>query len=97
VKGLVHIVHRVTAYILSAMIVWFFFKLRKENISDKLKLANAMLISMLAIQFLLGVLTIVNCFGSVPIAYGAMHQAGALVLLVIVLFTNYQLVNRDIN
>ncbi|MGK0363991.1 MAG: cytochrome c oxidase assembly protein subunit 15 [Saprospiraceae bacterium] len=97
VKGLVHIVHRVTAYILSAMIVWFFFKLRKENISNKLKTANTLLISMLGIQFLLGILTIINCFGGVPIAYGAMHQAGALILLVVLLFVNYQLINRDTN
>ena len=50
----------------------------------------AFMISMLFIQFILGILTIMNCFGSVPIAYGAMHQAGALILFAILLYVNYQ-------
>lgn len=97
VKGMVHIVHRVTAYLLSGLIIWFFVRLRKNNISAKLKTANTLLIIMLGIQFLLGVLTVINCFGSVPVLYGSLHQAGALLLLVLLLFINYQMVEKDIN
>ena len=90
IKAFVQILHRSTAYILSAMIIYFFMKLRKEKISANLNLGNGLLIGMLIIQFLLGVLTIVNCFGKVPLIYGAMHQAGALVLLAILLYVNFQ-------
>ena len=58
--------------------------------SDQLSLGNNLLIGMLVIQFVLGVLTIINCFGKVPLVYGAMHQAGALVLLGILLYVNFQ-------
>ena len=91
VKAFVQILHRGTAYLLSALIIFFSIRLLREQISDRLRTANFYLLGILAIQFLLGVLTIINCFGKVPIAYGAMHQAGALLLLACLLFTTYQL------
>jgi len=90
IKAFVQILHRSMAYILSAMIIYFFIKIRKEKISSKLSMGNSLLLGMLGIQFLLGILTIVNCFGRVPLAYGAMHQAGALILLAILLYVNFQ-------
>ncbi len=90
VKAFVQILHRSTAYILSAMIIYFFVKLRKEQISSQLNLGNFLLLGMLGVQFLLGILTIVNCFGRVPLVYGAMHQAGALILLAFLLYVNFQ-------
>jgi len=90
IKAVVQILHRSTAYILSAFIIYFFVKIRKEKISSQLSLGNNLLIGMLVIQFLLGVLTIINCFGRIPLVYGAMHQAGALILLAILLYVNFQ-------
>ncbi len=89
-KGIVQVLHRATAYILSIMIVIFFIKARKLNISNRLRFGNNLLFGMLIIQFLLGVLTVINCIGKVPIFYGAVHQAGALILLIISLFVYYQ-------
>ena len=91
VKAFVQLLHRGTAYLLSILIVMFSIRLLKEQISNRLRKANYYLLGMLAIQFLLGVLTIINCFGKVHIAYGSMHQAGALLLLACLLFTTYQL------
>lgn len=90
-KGIVQIFHRATAYVLCIMIVVFFFKARKLNISKKLHFGNNLLIGVLVLQFLLGVLTIINCIGGVPILFGAVHQAGALILLLVALFVYYQL------
>lgn len=90
VKAFVQILHRGTAYLLSALILYFSIRLLKEPISVRLRRANYYLLGMLGIQFLLGVLTIINSIGKIPIAYGAMHQAGALLLLACVLFVNYQ-------
>jgi len=95
IKAFVQILHRSTAYILSAMIIYFFIKIRKERISRKLSIGNFLLFGMLVIQFLLGILTIVNCFGRVPLVYGAMHQAGALILLAILLYVNFQFKQRE--
>lgn len=95
-KAVVQILHRSTAYILSAMIIYFFVKLRKERLSIRLGFGNNLLIGMLVIQFILGVLTIINCFGKIPVAYGAMHQGGALILLAILLYVNFQLKNDKV-
>ena len=95
IKALVQILHRSTAYILSGMIIYFFIKIRKVKVSTQLGLGNNLLLGMLGIQFLLGILTIVNCFGKVPLVYGAMHQAGALILLVILLYVNFQFKKMD--
>ncbi len=91
VKAFVQILHRGTAYLLSALIIYFSSQLFKNQLSPQLRRANIALLIMLGIQFLLGILTIINCFGKVPIAYGAMHQAGALLLLACLLKVSYQL------
>ena len=40
-------------------------------------------------QVLLGILTLINCIGSVPVDLGVAHQSGAIILLSIMLFTVY--------
>ena len=39
----------------------------------------------------MGILTVVNAVGMIPVGYGVFHQAGALLLLSAVLFVDYQL------
>ena len=90
VKGLVQVLHRGTAYLLSGLIVWYVVKASKRKISNKLKFANNLLFGMLVIQFLLGIMTVINSVGRIPLVYGALHQACALILLGILLFVNYQ-------
>lgn len=92
IKAIVQILHRATAYILTIMIVAFYFKSKKLALSFKLKRANQLLIIMLIIQFLLGVFTVINCVGSIPLIYGVLHQLGAMLLLMIILFIHYQLI-----
>jgi cytochrome c oxidase assembly protein subunit 15 len=95
VKAVVQIFHRFTAYLISGLIIYFFIKIKKETISPLLKKGNLMLLGMLILQFLLGVMTIINCFGKVPIMYGSLHQAGALVLFGILLYVNFQFKNLN--
>ena len=90
VKALVQLLHRSTAWILTAMIAFFFIQVKKCNISDRLQVGSNMLVGMLIIQFLLGISTIINSVGKIPVFYGAAHQAGALLLLICLLFVNYQ-------
>ncbi len=96
IKAWVQMIHRTTAYLLLGLIIYFFVKAAKYTISQRLNTGRYLLISMLVIQFILGILTIINCFGKVPVVYGALHQAGALVLLAIALFINYQLKPRNV-
>ncbi len=86
---LVQVFHRSVAYILTVLIALFYARSRKIKIKPLNIGVNLMLV-MLVIQFLLGVFTIINCRGSVPVALGVFHQAGAIILLGIALFVNYQ-------
>lgn len=88
VKAVVQLLHRGTAWILSTLIILFFLKVKKSAVSTSLENSSNLLVGMLAIQFLLGVFTLINSVGRVPLILGAVHQAGALVLLAVVLKVN---------
>lgn len=90
VKAVVQLLHRITAWLLAGAIFFFFVKMRREVVSPRLKLGGNLLITALSVQFLLGVFTVINSVGRIPLFWGAVHQAGALVLLAVLLFVNYQ-------
>lgn len=91
IKAVVQLLHRGMAWVLVALAVWLFIKIKQQAaISKQLSLGANLLAGMLFVQFLLGVMTVINCVGRVPLFWGAVHQAGALVLLTAVLFVNYQ-------
>jgi heme a synthase len=91
IKAVVQLLHRGMAWVLVALAVFLFIKIRQQpTISRQLALGGNLLVVMLFVQFILGVFTVINCVGRVPLLLGAVHQAGALVLLAVVLFVNYQ-------
>lgn len=91
---LVQILHRSVAYILTGLILVFFWRAKDINLKP-FKLTSRLLITMLVIQFLLGVFTIINCKGTIPVGLGSLHQGGAIVLLSISLFVNYLLSRKN--
>ncbi len=97
IKAWVQIVHRGFAYILSFLILGLFFKARKLKISKNLNKGLVLLVSLLVIQFILGILTVINSIGRIPIFYGVFHQAVALLLLISLLTVNYQFSKTRIN
>lgn len=88
----INVLHRMTAYLLVIIGLGYFFKGKYSEITYAFNLGLHLLITMLIIQVLLGIFTVVNCIGTVPVALGVLHQMGALLLLSIILFLNYQLV-----
>lgn len=82
--------HRNTAYILTALILWFIFKLHKHSEKGVLT-ALYLLGGMTAVQVLLGIVTIINCKGSIPVDLGVYHQAGAVLLLSTILWAKFKL------
>lgn len=97
IKAWVQLFHRFTAYLLSGLIVAYFYKVRlklsySHSYPHVYKGAMYMM-GILLVQIVLGVLTIVNSVGKIPLVYGVLHQAGALLLLAIVLFSTYH-INR---
>lgn len=98
VKAIVQIVHRATAYLLFAAVIWFGLGILKSRSSVRLKRGASVLMLIIGAQFLLGVLTVVNSIGKIPILYGVMHQGVAFLLLISLLFVSYQMksVNKQI-
>ncbi|MEZ4952368.1 MAG: COX15/CtaA family protein [Saprospiraceae bacterium] len=89
-KALVQLLHRGTAWILTGLIIFFLIKTKKAMISKRLQTGAMALFVMLIIQVLLGIYTVINSIGKTPIFLGVIHQAGALVLLICLLFVNFQ-------
>lgn len=90
-SALIQTLHRSTAYLLLIMGLWYAFKAFRTKTTPIFRLGIILFVSMLIIQVVLGILTVVNSKAAVPVDLGVYHQAGALILLGIVLFLNYLL------
>lgn len=88
--ALIQTLHRFVAYLLIMSGLYYFYCGISTNNTIIFKRGLYLLISMLVIQFLLGIYTVINCFGSAPLGLGVLHQSGAILLLSISLFLNYQ-------
>ncbi|MCB9266529.1 MAG: COX15/CtaA family protein [Lewinellaceae bacterium] len=89
--ALIQLLHRSMAYVLTIMVLWFFFKAVRTAPPAPLRIGLYLLVSMLIIQMALGIFTVINSVGMIPVGLGVFHQAGALLLLTITLFVDYQL------
>ncbi len=92
--ALVQFTHRSVAYILTIIVLYFAWKLLKVAENAVLRRSAYLLVSMLVIQVVLGILTVINCLGVIPVGLGVLHQAGAIFLLSTVLFVDYQLLRK---
>ena len=92
-SALIQTLHRTLAYVLTIIVLWYFYKGMTQASKSIFRAALPLLPVMIFIQVLLGIFTLLYCKGTVPIGLGVFHQAGALLLLSIVLFLNYQLRN----
>ena len=90
--GLIQLLHRTTAYLLTGLVLWFFYKGVRTPSTPTLKIGLYLLVSVLVIQVLLGIFTLINCLGAVPVGLGVLHQAGAILFLSVTLYVNYQLI-----
>lgn len=80
--------HRLIAWLLMASVPAFWFYATRLVQDPPTRIGLHLLLAMLAIQVTLGITTLLF---AVPVALGAAHQAGALVLLTIALFINRRL------
>ncbi len=92
-SALIHTLHRTVAYILFFSGLWYFFKAIGSSRNSIFKASLWMLISLLVIQVALGIITVVNSKGVIPLSWGVYHQAGAIMLLSVILFLNFQVGN----
>jgi cytochrome c oxidase assembly protein subunit 15 len=91
--AIVQLMHRGTAYLLCLLIPIFYFNVRRIHQSKLLERGSVLLLLILIIQVTLGILTLLFSVGKIPLFWGVAHQAGGLLLLVAMLFVNYQFSN----
>ena len=80
--------HRLTAYILFVLIIVFALKKKSDY---RIKKGSWIMLGMAFVQVLLGILTVIHSKGIVPVGLGVYHQAGALILLLAVLYIRFSL------
>lgn len=88
--ALVQLLHRIIAYVLIISSLFYFYYALLSIKTTIFKRGLFLLISVLVIQVLLGIFTVINCIGSAPLLLGTLHQAVAILLLGTSLFLNYQ-------
>lgn len=89
--ALVQLLHRTTAYVLTIIMLVFSFRALKQVNNVRFRRGIYALVTVLIAQVTLGILTVVNSVGTIPVALGVFHQAVAIVLLSVVLFLWYPL------
>ena len=80
--------HRLLAWLLAALVPWFWWRSRGVTLTRSARLACDALPVVLILQVALGIVTLLL---AVPVALGAAHQAGALLLLTAALVANHEL------
>jgi cytochrome c oxidase assembly protein subunit 15 len=87
--ALFQFLHRMTAYALTIMVLYFVYRCWEAIRSSELKKANTLLIILLITQVGLGIATVVSSIGQVPVGLGVAHQFTAIALVATVVYINY--------
>lgn len=83
--------HRLTAYALVVLIIYFWYKSRNIA-SDKIFAAGLNLFPFtVLLQAIIGIVTVLNCIGKIPVFWGVLHQAGAMLLIANTVFILFHL------
>jgi cytochrome c oxidase assembly protein subunit 15 len=95
--SLIQLLHRCTAYLLVAVIIYFYFQLRHISKDSVFNKGVALFPFAVLLQATLGIITVLHCVGHVPVLWGVLHQAGAMLLLANTTFIYYHLSSRKVN
>jgi heme a synthase len=90
--ALIHFLHRNTAYIL--FFVGLFLSYRLWHFADGnrfIKRASIGITTILSVQVLLGIITVLMSVGKIPVLWGTLHQFFGLMLLAIIVYTFFVL------
>ncbi len=74
----IHFIHRVLAWLSVAAVLFFWWKTRVTKVSKRQAMVALALVGMVALQFLLGVFTVIF---NMPIVIAVAHQGGGFLLL----------------
>ncbi len=87
----IQFVHRFMAYTLLVLVLVFFLKSRNITTDKFLKLGLNLFPFTVLLQALIGIITVQNCVGKIPVSWGVLHQAGAMLLIAATVFVIFHL------
>lgn len=80
-RTLIQVLHRFTGYGLVVLVIVFFFKSRQITGDKYLQLGLNLFPAIVLLQATIGIITLLHCTGKIPVGYGVLHQAGAMLLI----------------
>jgi heme a synthase len=90
VPALIQFLHRNTAYLLTILVFWYYFTVKRtEQVPSVLRMSSHLLLLVLLVQLVLGIVTLISCTGHIPVALGVAHQAGAVILFAVLISCRY--------
>lgn len=90
-RTLIQFLHRTTAYILVVLMVLFMIKSKGVSTDKAFTLGLNLFPLAVLLQALIGIVTVMNCVGKIPVFWGVVHQAGAMFLIAITIFVIFHL------
>ena len=91
--ALVQFTHRMLAYLLLVLVVLLFFNYKLKVSLSSLKWLQATFY-LIIVQMVLGILTVLNVEGKIPLTLGVLHQLVGLLYFITLLFFMYDLRKR---
>jgi cytochrome c oxidase assembly protein subunit 15 len=94
-RAMIQFVHRSVAYLLVILVIYLFFQLRDFAIHPSFKLGVYLLPFSVLMQATIGILTVINCQGNIPVFWGVLHQAGAMLLLANLMLVSFFIFRKN--
>ncbi|MEZ5023022.1 MAG: COX15/CtaA family protein [Chitinophagales bacterium] len=85
----IQFLHRMIAYVLVLFVLFVVVQLRSVPAAISFHKARKYLLIGIFIQFMLGVLTVMNSKLQIPVTLGVLHQFGAMMMILIATFMHY--------
>ena len=81
-KLLLQFIHRNIAYLIFFYVIFIFFFTKNVSAQFQFHRTRWLLLTMIIVQLLLGIFTLIYSTGKVPVTLGVLHQLGAFLLLI---------------
>ncbi|HWB61941.1 MAG TPA: COX15/CtaA family protein [Chitinophagales bacterium] len=94
VRTMVQFLHRFTAYTLIILIGVFFYKSRHITTDRVFKTGLTLFPFFVLLQATIGIITVLNCVGKLPVTWGVIHQCGAMLLIAETVFVIFHLYSK---
>ena len=93
--ALIQFTHRLLAYIIMGYVFYMFMKLKHKIVGNSKKWMSLTILLVL-IQVTLGILTIINVKGKIPLFFGVTHQLVGMLFFISFLFLYFSLRNKRV-